>query len=294
MQRVLLWLAMAWLWIGQSGATGSLEFVARVTPTAGRAEPVRGLTFYLLTKSFSDIQKQAQEATKPPSRDEFLDRLQVSPQLKAWMKRTGRLSLNGPELVQRLTASDILEVPEFLDAYLARNAGDLTINFPKPKHREQDREANPQKYDRQRKEYLDKIRRVVETYPHTKEGLDVYLASVDPGQRWLQEQAEYRRHVRRQTLELAQTRYRIGEAETNLEGRGEFRNVPAGIHWLATLEGEATAGDVRLRWDLPVEIRAGETVRVELTNFNAVLPERSRPSRTLEDPAPRAASREAR
>jgi len=34
---------------------GTLEINARITPTAARAEPVRQFTFYILTKSYSEI-----------------------------------------------------------------------------------------------------------------------------------------------------------------------------------------------------------------------------------------------
>ncbi len=51
--------ALVPLAVGQSPQTGAIEFVAQVTPTAGRPEPARQLTFYLLRKSFADIQKEA-------------------------------------------------------------------------------------------------------------------------------------------------------------------------------------------------------------------------------------------
>jgi len=34
---------------------GGLELIARITPTGARAEPVRQFTFYILTKSYSEI-----------------------------------------------------------------------------------------------------------------------------------------------------------------------------------------------------------------------------------------------
>jgi len=35
---------------------------------------------------------------------------------------------------------------------------------------------------------------------------------------------------------------------------------------------QAISGDVRLRWDFPVAVRAGESVHVELSNLNALKP----------------------
>ena len=37
--------------------TGALELIAHITPTAARPEPVRQFTFYILTKSYSEIVK---------------------------------------------------------------------------------------------------------------------------------------------------------------------------------------------------------------------------------------------
>src|SRR5881397_3631494 len=59
-------------------ANGALEFGARITPTAGRPEPVRQFTFYILTKSYTDIVKEAEEKDPVPSRDEYIDSLKVS------------------------------------------------------------------------------------------------------------------------------------------------------------------------------------------------------------------------
>jgi len=51
-------------------AQGALDFVARITPTAARPEPVRQFTFYLLTKSYADIwqEVEARDAV-PPARN---------------------------------------------------------------------------------------------------------------------------------------------------------------------------------------------------------------------------------
>jgi len=255
--------------------SGSVEFVARATPTGGRPEPVLRFPLYLLRKSFAEIQKEAETSEPQPDLDRFVDTLEVSKELKAWMKRTRTVQLTGSEFMRRVTVNDIFDVPEFFEAYMTRNAGDVTVGFPKPKYRERDRESNPQKYERQRQEYHEQIRKFIETYPHSREGMDLHLVQLDPGQRWAQQQAERQRRVRNRWLALAQTRYLVARTETDLEGRGAFAGIPPGEYWLSTLEGEATAGDVRLRWDFPVAVRAGRATWLELSNINAVQPERS-------------------
>jgi hypothetical protein len=79
-------------------------------------------------------------------------------------------------------------------------------------------------------------------------------------------------------LTLAQTTYLAARAESDLEGRGAVRGLAAGTYWLATLDTPAMAGDVRLHWDVPVQVAPGETARIELSNVNAIEPA-GRPSR---------------
>src|SRR5262249_21677491 len=62
--------------------TGGLEFVAHVTPTAARPEPVRQFTFYVLTKSYDQIAKDVEAEDMLPERDKFIDELKVSAELK--------------------------------------------------------------------------------------------------------------------------------------------------------------------------------------------------------------------
>ena len=50
----------------------SIEFVAHATPSAGIEEPVRGFPFYLLSKSFVDIAKEAEAAYPKPDMNAFI------------------------------------------------------------------------------------------------------------------------------------------------------------------------------------------------------------------------------
>src|SRR6476659_259325 len=52
-------LPIAYVW---AQSTGRIEFTARVAPSAGQAEPVRQLTFYLLRKSMEDIRAEAAQS----------------------------------------------------------------------------------------------------------------------------------------------------------------------------------------------------------------------------------------
>ncbi len=53
-------LAICLVSIASAQGAGSLDFVARITPSAARPEPVRQFTFYLLTKSYAEIIKEVE------------------------------------------------------------------------------------------------------------------------------------------------------------------------------------------------------------------------------------------
>src|SRR5436309_11435762 len=88
--------------------TGTLEFMARITPTAARPEPVRQFTFYILTKSYAEIVKEAEEKDPAPARDAFIDSLTVSPELRTWLKGHDTFDLASPDVDKLLSPDDIL------------------------------------------------------------------------------------------------------------------------------------------------------------------------------------------
>ena len=257
--------------------TGAVEFTARVTPAAGRAEPVRGLPFYLLRKSYTEIRKEADASEPKPDLDAFIDRLQVSKELKAWMKRTHSVNLSGEAFIHRLKVVDIMNVPEFFNAYLERNVGDRSVGFPAPKYRPNDAQRDPQKYEKQKQEYLDAVRKFLVTNPQSADGIDLELTQIDPSHDWEQLEAQRLPAIHRRALELAESRYLAARAETDLDGNGAIRGVAPGDYWLSTLDIDATIGDVRLRWDTPITVRGGQTTRAELSNINAIEPHRGAP-----------------
>ena len=262
----------------QAPASGIIEFQARIQPAGGRMEPVRSLSFYLLRKSLAEIRREAEQVEPPTDLDEFIESLSVSAELKAWMRKYHTVALAGTEFTNRLTAEDITGVTEFFDAYMKHHGASLNAGVPAPKFKESDRLGNPEKYRREREQYLQAIRRYIAARPETLPGIDAQLGDSNPSQRWAQRQAEQRRKIERRSLTLAQTTYLAAQTDSDLEGRGTIRGLLPGTYWLTTLDTPALAGDVRLQWDVAVRIAPGETARVELSNVNAVEPA-SRPSR---------------
>src|SRR5438309_10555636 len=114
--------------------TGALEFVARITPTAARPEPVRQFTFCILTKSYAEIVKEVEEKDAIPPRDAFIEGLKLSPELRAWLKNHDIMDLTLPDVDKAMTPDDIIHVPEFLLAYQRSNSGGVSSGIPKPKY----------------------------------------------------------------------------------------------------------------------------------------------------------------
>lgn len=262
----VLWLASA---ASAQSTTGTLEFIARITPTAARPEPVRQFTFYILTKSYAEIVKETEEKDAIPPREEFIEGLKLSPELRAWLKSHDIMDLTLPDVDKAMTPDDIIHVPEFLLAYQRSNSGGVASGIPKPKYADADKTGNPERYEKQVNEYLTALKKFIQAHPESVTGIELELEGVNPQRKWVAIQNERRKRVQRAAPDIAQTRFLAGRADTDLDGRGSVFGLAPGNYWISTLNLDAAAGDMRLRWDVPVVIQPGKTTRVELLNLNS-------------------------
>jgi hypothetical protein len=270
------WLALAGLWFliggvrspAQSG-TGTVEFTAKVTPTAAKAEPVRDFTFYLLSKSYEEILKEVDQRDGPPSREKFIDDLKISPELREWLHKHDIMDITMPGFDKLVTPDDILHVPEFLLAYQRSNSGGVTNGIPKPKFRDADKTENPDRYEKQKQEYMTALKKFTQAHPESISGMELELDGVNPARKWSEAQNSHRRRVLQLAPAEAQTKYLAAKADTNLDGQARFAGLTPGKYWISSLGLSAAAGDARLNWDVPVNVNSGQTARIELTNLNA-------------------------
>jgi hypothetical protein len=253
-------------------STGRIEFTARVAPTGGRPEPVRQMTFYLLRKSLDDIRAESLQLAPVPDLENFIDSLSVSPELKTWMKKHHSVQLSGADFTKGLSPEDIVNIPEYFKAYMARNMAFRGMGFPEPKFKEKDRDANPEKYKQEKEQYLAAIRKFIAAMPESVQGIDIELNDIDPNPKWDILVHKQRRLQDAHAFELAQQRYLVAQSDTDLDGHGSFAAIAPGNYWIGMLGTEAISGDVRLHWDLSVTVRQGVTSRVELSNLNASRP----------------------
>jgi hypothetical protein len=249
-------------------SAGSLDLTARVTPTGARPEPVRQFTFYVLTRSYADVAKEVAGKDELPSREEFIENMKVSPELKTWMNTHEIMDLTIPDLDKLLTPEEILAVPEFLVAYQKSNSGGVTNGLPVPKFRDADKTANPEKYQKQKDEYMISLKKFIESHPSTVNGMELELEAVNPKLEWDRLHADHRSRLAQLTPDVAQSKYLAAKLDTDLEGRAHLNNIAPGNYWISTLGMDAAAGDRRLRWDVPVTIQAGQMTRIELSNVN--------------------------
>lgn len=249
--------------------TSSIDLTAQVTPTGGRPEPVRQFTFYLLTKSYPDIIKEVEAEDAIPTREQFLSKMKASPQLRDWMKAHDVIDLAAPDIDQLITPDNVMDIPEFFAAYVRANSGGVTHGLPRPKFRESDKEKDTAKYDKLHEEYLVTMRKFIQSNPATISGIELELAGVNPKNQWDKIVNDHRNKIAQLAPDTAQTKYLAGKAETDLDGRATISGLPAGSYWISSLGLDASSGDRRLRWDVPVKVpAAGLTVRVALTNLN--------------------------
>jgi len=249
---------------------GALEIIARITPTGARPEPVRQFTFYILTKSYSEIVKEVEEKDPIPPRDRFIDDLKVSPELRSWLKSHDTLDFTEPGFDKLLTPDDVLNVPEFLLAYQRTNSGGVTTGLPKPKYRDADKTEHPEKYEKLKQDYLASLKKFLRSRPETMSGVELELDAVNPQRKWAALQNDRRKRVQRVAPDVAQLKFLAAKADTDLEGRASLSGVAPGDYWISSLNLDADAGDMRVRWDVAVKIDRGKTVRVELSNLNSI------------------------
>jgi len=265
-----LFLAAAWPAPPTSAQTtsGALEFFAHITPTAARPEPVRQFTFYILTKSYTEIVKEVEDKNPVPQRDEFIDGLKVSPELRTWLKNHDTMDLTSPDVDKLMSPDDIINVPEFLLAYQRSNSGGVTKGLPKPKYKEEDKTKDPEKYEKLRQDYLNALRKFIRSYPETVSGVELELDGVNPERKWAALQNDRRKRVEHSAPDLAQLNFLAAKADTDLEGHASVSGLAPGNYWISTLNLQANSGDMRVRWDVPVKVEAGQTTRIELSNLN--------------------------
>ena len=254
-----------------AAAPATLEFTVQAAPTSGRPEKVMRHPFYLLRASLDEIEKTARAQVAPPDLNTFIGELKVSPELQEWMKRNQWVALMGDEFLSHVTADDILEVPEFKHAYVTRNLIMVGLGFPRRKAKPTDREKNPAKWEESEKRYWEEVRAYAILHPESKQGMDEHLLEINSGTEWNARLERHEQSVRQRLLQLVQRDFLVAQAETDYEGRARFKGVPPGRYWLTNLFQIVRAGDVHLRWELPVELNAGQAHYLELSNANARL-----------------------
>ena len=256
----------------QAAGNGSIEFTTYVRAPGSQAEPVREMTFYLLSKSLSDIRKEAEAAEPFTDLDHFIAQLGVSPELKIWMTKHHQVDLAGVDFVKELTPDDVINVPEFLSAYNDQNGAAVHAGVPEPKYKngEKEKEKDPEKYKRQRDQYQQALHHYIEAHPDLMQGLDAEFSELNPYPRWMKVQEQQQHRLEQRVMQLAQTRYLVATAVSNLNGKGAFEGLNAGQYWISNLDTPALSGELRMVWDVGVAVSPAKTAHIELSNLNTV------------------------
>ena len=247
----------------------TLQFTVRAAPTGGRPEKVMRHPFYLLRASLADIEKEARQKLPAPTLEAFIEELHLSLELKAWMKRTQSVDLVGPAFLNQVMPADILEVPEFKQAYVTRNLIMVGLGFPKRKAKLTDQQKNPAKWEESEKRYWDEVRAYVTMHPDSKQGMDEHLLEITTGTEWKMRLERHEQEVQQRFMQLVHSDYLMAETETDYEGSARFDALRPGRYWLTNLWRDVRSGDVRLHWEVPVELRPGQRHYLELNNANA-------------------------
>src|SRR5262249_14960201 len=221
---LLLFLGAATLAAAQA-RLGALSISAHITATGAHPEPVRQFTLYVPTKSYAEIVQEVYVGDQIPTREEFIEKLKCSPELKKWLKDHDVMDLTTPDLDKVFTTDDIMNVPEFFDAYQRSNSGGVTAGLPKPKYKESEKETNPEKYQKQKDEYMAATRKFIDSHPSTVQGMETELAGVNPKLQWDRIQTDHKRKIAQLAPDTAQLKYLAAKADTDLDGRALITNL---------------------------------------------------------------------
>jgi hypothetical protein len=142
--------------------------------------------------------------------------------------------------------------------------------MPQPKYTQIDQTAQPEKYEKLKQDYLVALKKFVRQHPTTISGIEIELEGVNPQHKWATLQNDRRKRVARMAPEIAQVKFLAGKADTDLEGRASVSGLAPGDYWISSLNLDANSGDMRVRWDVPVKIERGKTVRLDLSNLNSI------------------------
>lgn len=250
--------------------TGAIDLSAHITPTGAHPEPVRQFTLYILTKSYADIVRQIEAQNPLPTLDEFIDKWPGSPELKKWMKAHQVTDLTSPDIDQLFTVDDIMNIPEFFAAYERSNSGGVTKGLPQPKFREADKQSNPDRYQKQKDEFLVATRKFIETNSYTIQGIELELTGINPKPAWDKIHNDRNRKIAQLAPDTAQLKYLAGKVDTDLDGHALVSGLPPGTYWVSSLGAEASSGDRQVAWDVAVRVQSGQTTHLELSNLNSV------------------------
>ncbi len=102
-----------------------------------------------------------------------------------------------------------------------------------------DQAKHPDKYKAEVAEYQQAVRHYLDSFPDTKEGIDVDLEEVNPQWKWNELEVKVKRERSARVVSLAQSKYLIARVETNLQGQGFIHNLRPGDYWLSTLDVSA-------------------------------------------------------
>jgi hypothetical protein len=114
------------------------------------------------------------------------------------------------------------------------------------------------------------MKKFMDAHPGTISGMELELGAVNPKLAWDKLQYDHKNRVAQLSPDIAQSKYLVGKADTDLEGRALIIGLAPGNYWISSLGMDAASGDRHLRWDVPASIQASQTTRVNLTNINAI------------------------
>ena len=144
--------------------------------------------------------------------DSYISHPEIFPvELKTWMKKNHIVEFTGANFAKLLTADEVIEIPEFFEAYRNINGAVHNAKVPAPRFKNGEEQKNTAKYQHDKEKYKKELQQYIQNNPQLLEGLDAELTDRPFGRGWAQLLADRKRKTDQRAMILAQTQYPRGE-----------------------------------------------------------------------------------
>lgn len=270
--------------------TAALKIKVGVIFKNGDVKPLPRAEFSLNRKDGESIKVEAEKSLNLPPADSFFEyidsQLNVSRELKEWIKKNDQQNFSAYKTVWKiLTINDAFQIPEFFEQLRSfknplvksRLSGEMILTkpnqppeYPIASGNKENDDASILKYKEILSQYFPSPGDNFQAKYYWIEDLALPVAMKYPNLDYIsssRKAEETRKSMIDMAVKLLTKKYTVRTAKTSFTGEADFE-VPAGTYWLSNNE-PSSIGSSNILWDMKINLKPGQVIRIELSNDNA-------------------------